>query len=74
MRVVTGADLKTARKQLGWTTYQMALALRLKGDRRLSGQRVHNLEEKPDEELGGPTQVAVEAFLDGYVPKDWLGD
>lgn len=61
----TPADLKAARRALGWSLSEMAGALRLSGDK--GAQRVREMEDgaKP---LTGPVTVAVEAFLSGWRP------
>jgi hypothetical protein len=61
----TGQDLRAARVQLGWTTYEMGSHLRLSDDIAKGGQRVREMEDGA-REVTGPISVAVEAFLAGY--------
>lgn len=72
MKTYTGHDLRRIRHQLGWSIYEMAKALRLSGDDRKGGQRVHHMEED-HRALGGPTQTVLEALESGWRPAH-MGD
>ena len=59
-----GRDLRRARLQLGMTMGELGEALRLSGD---VNDRINKLER--EREIPGPTAVAVEAMLAGFVPQ-----
>ena len=67
MTIETGTDLKRARKALGWKVNNLVDALRLSPD---NGGRAIRRMEAGDQPVTGPIQVAVEAFLAGYIPED----
>jgi len=72
MIIRTGQDLQQARKRLGWSLNEMAMALRFQGGDgprawNHAGARLKAIEEGR-RELTGPVSVAVEAFLAGFVP------
>lgn len=70
MRVKDGKDLKRARKILGWTVNDLSDALRLSPG---TGNRTIRRMEAGDNHVTGPITVAVEAFLNGFIPEedDW---
>lgn len=71
--IQTGDDIADARKRLGWSVYTLARALRLAGDRETTATRVRQM-ERGAREIGGPTTVAVEAFLTGFRPEGFDPD
>lgn len=70
MKIETGADLYAAREKLGWTAAQLGKALRLSGDSSKRGSKINEL-ERGGKPIGGPTAVAVEAFVLGFRPSGW---
>ena len=64
---MNGAELKAARKELGWSLADMADALRLAQN---SGRDTIRKMESGKINVTGPITVAVEAFLAGYIPGD----
>jgi len=68
--IASGEDLAQARKALGWTAYELALALRMYGDRTALKRRIYDMETgyRP---IPGPTAVAVEALVSGWRPEDF---
>jgi hypothetical protein len=65
---MTADELAAARRQLGWSIYELADALQLSGTREQAGKRVREMENGA-REISGPVAVAVEAFIAGYRPK-----
>ena len=66
-RIHDGAGLMWARKQLGWSMLGMAYALRMEGPDDKLKSRIHEM-EIGTRTLSGPITVAVEAFLQGFLP------
>lgn len=66
----SAAELKVARKMLGWNQLTMARALRLAGTPEKMAARVNDM-EAGKRDISGPVQVAVEAFLSGWRPSGW---
>jgi hypothetical protein len=67
---VTAEDLKAARETLGWSTAQMAIALKLDsgvGGWRKGSHRIREMEQG-SRAISGPIAVAVESFLAGHRP------
>jgi hypothetical protein len=66
-----GKGMAWARRELGWSHLEMALALRMEGpDQKLKG-RVHEMEigtRTPH----GSMYVAIEAYLDGWRPEGFV--
>lgn len=71
MIVKTPEDLMDARDQLGWSTSELGLALRLAGDRQRRGSYVRDMENgaRP---INGPVSLAVEALVSGWRPDDFV--
>lgn len=67
--ITTGEDLRSARQRLGWSTDDLARALRLRGDRSSRRSSIEKM-ERGDKEITGPVAVAVEGFLQGHRPAD----
>lgn len=72
MIIQTGADLRRAREQLGWTQFDLALALKLEAPARDGNParmkiatRIREM-ENGTRDLSGPISVAVEAFTNGF--------
>ena len=63
---MNGAELKAARKELGWSLADMADALRLS---EASGRDSIRKMESGKINISGPISVAIEAFLAGYIPE-----
>lgn len=61
----TPADLKAARRALGWSLSEMAGALRLTG---ANAERMLRDMEAGAKPISGPIAVAVEAYLSGWRP------
>lgn len=68
---MNGAELKAARKELGWSLADMADALRLS---EASGRDSIRKMESGKINISGPISVAVEAFLAGYIPEEFYDD
>ena len=68
---MNGNELKSARKELGWSLADMADALRLS---EASGRDSIRKMESGKINISGPISVAVEAFLAGYVPEEFYDD
>lgn len=68
---MTGSELKSARKELGWSLADMADALRLS---EASGRDSIRKMESGKINISGPISVAVEAFLAGYIPEEFYDD
>ena len=68
---MNGAELKAARKELGWSLADMADALRLS---EASGRDSIRKMERGKINISGPISVAVEAFLAGYIPEEFYDD
>ena len=68
---MNGAELKAARKELGWSLADMADALRLS---EASGRDSIRKMESGKINISGPISVAVEAFLAGYIPEEYYDD
>lgn len=72
----TPESLKAARRQLGWSVYQLARALRMapedstRDDQqgKKAGDRIREMEDGR-RDISGPVSVAVEAFLAGFRPR-----
>ncbi len=64
-------ELRAARAILGWDEGQMARALRLAGTPEKAAARVREM-ETGRRDISGPVRVAVEAFLSGWRPGDWV--
>lgn len=65
---MTGAELKTARLRLGLTLEQMATMLGYQGAQRRQMQYDLEIGRRPIRE---PQRRLIEAYLEGYRPKDW---
>lgn len=65
MIVDNGQKLKEARRELGWSVNDMADALRLSPAN--GGTSIRKMENGKTP-ISGPISVAVEAFLDGFIP------
>lgn len=68
---MNGAELKEARKELGWSLADMADALRLS---EASGRDSIRKMESGKINISGPISVAIEAFLAGYIPEGFYDD
>ena len=68
-----GAHLKQAREALGFTPHELAQALRLAGGDAHGEKRVLEM-ESGRRTISGPVTVAVEAFLRGFLPSDFVRD
>lgn len=68
---MNGAELKAARKELGWSLADMADALRLS---EASGRDSIRKMESGKINISGPISVAIEAFLAGYIPEGFYDD
>ena len=62
-----GKGLMWARKTLGWSHLEMALALRMEGPDEKLKARIHEM-EIGKRDVSGPMTVAIEAFLAGFRP------
>lgn len=67
------AELKVARRILGWDQLTLARALRLAGEPDKLVARV-NAMEAGKRDISGSVQVAIEAFLSGWRPSGWTED
>lgn len=65
MIVDNGQKLKEARHKLGWSVNDMADALRLSPAN--GGTSIRKMENGKTA-ISGPISVAVEAFLEGFIP------
>lgn len=73
---MTGRDIRKARATLGkmWGLdrplhlSELGKLLRLKGDE--PGQSVRKWEQRPRDEVTGPVERAIEAWLAGHLPAD----
>lgn len=63
---MTGSELKAARTALGLSVKEMARALRLS---EASGEDTIRKWERDKTPISGPASVAVEAMLEGFIPK-----
>ena len=63
---MTPYQLAQARQALGWSVTRLANALRLRD----GGPRRVRAMESGDNPISGPVSVAVEAYLDGWRPRD----
>lgn len=64
--IQTAQDVKDAKKKLGWSASEIAEALRLSTT---SGKTTVRAWMSGKREISGPAAVALEAFLDGYMPE-----
>jgi hypothetical protein len=71
--ISTGPHLKQAREALDWTHAEMARALRLSGGPKQGEKRVREM-EVGQRDISGPVTVAIEAFLRGFAPHDFVRD
>ena len=71
--IVTGPHLRQAREALGWSHAEFARALRLAGGPKQGEKRVREM-EAGQRDISGPVTVAVEAFLRGFAPHDFVRD
>lgn len=65
MSSMTGAEVRDARKRLGLTQTQLAELMGMTGASYIS--RI----EKDVQAIGSSSQRLVQAYLEGYRPKDW---
>lgn len=81
MIVETAEDLAEARRQLGWSLYTLARALKMcpvdapSDDQRVkkAGDRIREM-ERGARDITGPISVAVEALLTGFRPEGFERD
>jgi len=74
VRAMTPDQFKAARHKLGLSVTQMALMLGIEE----SGTQVRRMEMQPGKSthrpVSGTTARLVKAYLDGYRPRDWVGE
>ena len=68
--IVTPKQLAFARQALGLTLEQMATMLGYEGEHRR--QLMYRIEQG-ERSIRAPQRRLVEAYMDGYRPKDWPG-
>jgi hypothetical protein len=71
--ITTGEELRHARESLGWSCYQLGLALGLTGDRIAIRKRVDEMETDA-RNISGPVGALMEAFVQGFRPSHFNPD
>jgi hypothetical protein len=71
--ISNGTHLKQAREAMGFSHAELARALRLAGGDKQGEKRVREM-EAGKRDISGPVTVAMEAFLRGFLPNEFVRD